>query len=303
MQWVAYGGWERCARWETESIEVVVTAEVGPRVIHLARRGGPNEFAEAAEDMGTTGGEKWKPYGGHRLWIAPEDEVTTYQPDNDPVEHRSDGPWEVFATPTDRFGIQKEIGINVEGDRVGLRHRIYNRGQSEKSLFPWALSVMAPGGECIVPHAPYRPFPEQLLPARPLVLWPYTRMDDSRWTWGPGALRLRQDASAQIPQKAGMLVQQGLAVYANHENLFVKRFGFEEGGQYPDFGCNFETYTDRTMLEVESLGPGTLLGPGEHVDHFETWYLLGGETAPAKESVVEWLDDLAQRCPHVAPDI
>ena len=46
-----------------------------------------------------------------------------------------------------------------------------------------------------------------------------------------------------------------------------------EGGNYPDGGCSFETYTCKNFLEMESLGELATVAPGESVDHVEHWEL------------------------------
>ena len=47
-------------------------------------------------------------------------------------------------------------------------------------------------------------------------------------------------------------------------SLFVKTIEFRDGATYPDFGCNFETFTNEEMLEVEALGPLVRLEAGQH---------------------------------------
>ena len=63
----SYGGWPNCVRLTNGQIVVVITTDVGPRVIRLGFVGGQNLFKEFAEDMGKTGGHEWRSYGGHRL--------------------------------------------------------------------------------------------------------------------------------------------------------------------------------------------------------------------------------------------
>jgi hypothetical protein len=186
------------------------------------------------------------------------------QPDNDPVEHVSGGDWEVFRSRPDKFFMQKEIAVALDKKRkaVLLRHRVYNRGAYDVRLAPWAITVMAPGGECLFPHAPFQPHPQRLLPVRPLVLWSYTRLNDPRYTLGAGLVRLRQDKNGDN-QKVGMPVEQGYAAYANSGNLFLKRFSYDEKAEYPDLGCNFETFTRQDMLEMETLGPMQTVVPAD----------------------------------------
>ena len=50
--------------------------------------------------------------------------------------------------------------------------------------------------------------------------------------------------------------------YLRGETLFVKRAAYVEGATYPDYNCNFETYTAGAFIEVESLAPLQRLEPG-----------------------------------------
>jgi hypothetical protein len=279
---IPYRGWERCARYAFGGLELILTLEVGPRVLRFGPIGGANELKEYTKHAGLTGGDEYRSYGGHRLWRAPEDSVLTMQADNDPVEIGRDGAYDTFSSAVDAFGIQKEMALRIQagGDSaVEIRHRIYNRGSRSVSLAPWSITVMEPGGECLAPMPPRQTHSENLLPVRPLVLWGYTELEDARYTLGPGVLRLRQDPN-RGNQKIGMPVPQGYAAHANHGNLFVKRFDWNAEASYPDIGCNFETFTREDMLEVESLGPLQEVAPGAFAEHFETWYLLLGQSPP-----------------------
>ena len=301
MEIVPYGGWKRCARFTIGKQELLVTMDVGPRVIRFGAQGGPNELKEYPDQMGKTGGDKQMSYGGHRLWIGPEDPVRTMQPDNEPVEHVTGGEWEAFRSKPDKFYMQKEIAVAIDKKRkaVKLRHRVYNRGAYDVRFTPWTITVMEPGGECLFPHAPFQPWPQRLLPARQLVLWSYTRLNDPRYTLGPGIVRFRHDKNGDN-QKIGMPVEQGYAAYANHGNLFLKRFAYEEHAEYPDYGCNFETFTRHDMLEIESLGPMQTVKGGSYAEHCETWYLV--EKAVPPEDTAEaaaWLDAIAKERPHL----
>jgi len=261
-------------------VELIATLEVGPRIIRFGAEGGPNELVEYPAQMGLTGGDEYRSYGGHRLWTAPEDEVRTYEPDNAEVEMEADGDGVWLRSQPGPSGLARAMRIEVAPDgRVGLLHLVENRAGRPVRIAPWCLTVMAPGGVCAFQQAEPKPHPEGLLPSRPLVLWPYTEMADPRWTWGNRVIRLRHDA-ARGPQKVGALIEQGLAVYANHGNVFVKRFPCVAGAEYPDFGSNFETFTRHDMLEVESLGPLVTLGPGDKVEHPEAWFLIFDTALP-----------------------
>ncbi len=277
METVPYGGWANCIRLTNGQSELVVTTDVGPRIIRYGFVGGANVFKEYKEQLGLTGGDEWRIYGGHRLWHAPEAKPRTYWPDNAPVKTAWDGKALKLIPPLETSnGIQKEIEVTLSPNenRVTLVHRIINRNPWDIRLAPWSLSVMAPGGRAIFPQEPYIPHEQYLLPARPVVLWHYTQMADPRWTWGNKYVQLRQDPAAQSKQKFGFLNKQGWAAYALNGDLFIKQFDVVPDGPYPDYGCNTETFTDKDMLEIESLGPlTTLAADGGKVEHAERWSL------------------------------
>ena len=62
-----YGGWDNCIKLENDEIELVITADVGPRIIRFGFKDSQNLFKEFSDQIGTTGGDEWKLYGGHRL--------------------------------------------------------------------------------------------------------------------------------------------------------------------------------------------------------------------------------------------
>jgi hypothetical protein len=266
--------------------ELVVTTDVGPRLLSYHLRKGENilglwpDIAQA-NDLGT-----WKPYGGHRLWAAPEEMPRTYYPDNDPVEYEIVGDHSVvLRAPVERItNIQKELRVTMgEGSDVAIQHLITNRGTEPVELAPWAITILRPGGTVIIPEEPFRSHDEALLPARPMALWYFTDLTDPRYTIGKRLLEVRCDARYENPQKIGVLNKQGWAAYYSPSLLFVKEFDYRAGASYPDYGCNCETYPAGKYLELESLGPLELLQPGESAMHRERWRLFDGVTLSENE--------------------
>ena len=288
---VAHQGWKNCCRITNGRVELIVTTDVGPRVIRFGFVGGPNLFKEYAADRGRRGGRKFVIYGGHRLWHSPEATPRTYFPDNFPVAVERQAGTVRFVPPVETAnGIQKEIEIRLSPNRarVELIHRLRNTGPWPVEFAPWALSVMATGGTCIIPLPPRTTHPAGLLPTGLISLWPYTDMRDPRWTWGQKYILLRQvPGPTALPQKIGALVPAGWAAYANHNQLFVKKFACVPGATYADFGCNFEAFTNSDMLEVETLGPLTKIAPGQAVEHTETWLLFDGVPTPQTDRDVD----------------
>jgi hypothetical protein len=277
MEIVPFLGWERNAKVSSGDAELIVTLEVGPRILSYGPKGGPNLFFVNPADAGSTGAEEYRFYGGHRLWIGPEEPEKTMQPDNDPVDYSVVGQTHVFASKADKFHIRKTIRITpIEGSGFRVEHILHNDGAYPAEFAAWSLSMCA-SGTVAFPQAPFVPHTDRLLPTRPIVLWGYTKLGDPRWTWGNRVSRLRQD-STMGPQKAGSFVEQGYAVAEIQGHLFLKRFATFPDETYPDMGCNFETFTNELFIEIESLAPLRMVAPGGHTVHTETWYLVPNQT-------------------------
>ncbi len=287
MDEIEFAGWDGCIRLTNGLVELVATGAVGPRLIRLGFVGGQNFFNVIPETAGLTGGSEWHNFGGHRLWHAPEVSPRTYAPDNVPVDHSWDGQTLRLANAEPQNGLAKETLVTMSpiAAQVDVVHRITNRSPWAIELAPWALSVMAPGGRAIYPQEEFRPHPECLVPARPLVLWHFTDMTDPRWTWGRKYIQLSQDPAATSKQKVGMLNTAGWAAYVLGAEVFVKRYGFDPSATYPDMGCNTESYTDPEILEIESLGPLTRLEPGATAEHRESWLLSRTECGQAEDEI------------------
>lgn len=285
---VAYGGWPNCYRLTDGEWELIVTSDVGPRVIHFGFVGGDNVFCEFPPLMGLTGGDEWRIYGGHRFWHSPEVRPRTYYPDNEPVQVTpvEDNVLQVIQPVEKTTGIQKEIVLTLEKGRVTVAHGLRNRGAWAIELAPWALSVMAPGGIGIIPQ-PTSHDPDNLLPNRKVTLWPYTDMADPRIHWGTRYITLCQGEDPG-PTKLGLSADDGWLAYLNGGVLFVKQFDYQPCCVYPDGGCSVEMYTGMGMLEAETLGPLVTLEPEGLVVHVERWYLFAGvELADESEEAID----------------
>jgi hypothetical protein len=270
-------GQPNCYRLANKSVEVVVTTDVGPRIIRYAFVGEENILAEMPDDAVKTELGVWKPWGGHRLWTAPEAMPRSYSPDNDRIFHEIQGNTiRLVQAIEPRTGIQKELTVSLdpEGSGVTVAHRVTNKGLWDVEVSPWALTIMNGGGEVIIPQEPYRSHDEYLLPARPLAVWHYTDLSDPRWRVGKKYIRLRTNAQMKEPQKIGTGNRQGWAGYLRMGTLFVKRFPWVEDATYPDFGSNTETYTAANFIELETLGPLARLAPDRSADHTERWFLF-----------------------------
>jgi hypothetical protein len=272
-----YKGWPNCYRVSNGEIEIIVTADVGPRLIRFGFIGGQNLFKEFTEQLGKSGEEKAQLRGGDRVWKAPEDPVATWAPDNVPVEVRITPAGLVAREPIEPLTkLQKEIEVRMEprGTGVTVLHRIKNDSLFPLEFAPWALTMMAPGGTAISGFPPRGKHPVNLEATNPLVMWAYTDLSDKRWKFTKKYLMLRQDANDASAQKIGSFNPDTWAAYVLNGEAFVKRTKPDPSKTYTDFGCSFETFTNNEFLEIETLGPMTKVLPGQTVEHVEHWGLF-----------------------------
>ncbi|MCE5324287.1 hypothetical protein LLG46_13370 [bacterium] len=285
-----YPGYGGCYRLSNGSVELFASIDVGPRIACYRFIGCENILAELGPDKKVDSELGiWYSRGGSRLWHAPEVMPRSYSPDNDPVECEMVGSDSVrLVQPVEpETKIQKEILIklNQDGSGVTITSKLTNRGLWPVELAPWNPSVMRGGGFSFFPQEPFISHDDYLLPSRPMVLWHFTDMTDPRWTFGKKYVRLQSDDRYPEPQKIGAAVKLGWAGYYIEDTLFVKRFPYFEDVEYPDYGCNFETYCAGSFLEVETLAPLAVIGQDESVTHVEKWYLFKGvETGDSEES-------------------
>jgi hypothetical protein len=287
---ISYAGWPNCYRLSNGETELIVTTDVGPRVIRYGFVGGQNLFAEIADQLGKSGESSWIMRGGHRLWAAPEVMPDTYALDNGPVKPTILQDTISLLQPVEpETGLQKEIALSYESSgSISVTHRIANRGKQSRCLAPWALSQMAPGGIGMATFPPRGSHHEQLLPTNPLVMWAYTNFSDKRWLFTHKYVILRHDPTDPSPQKTGLFNSDTRAAYLLGSDLFIKRSQADPNAQYPDFHCSFEIFTNGVFLELETLGPLLDLAPGATLEHVERWSLHRNiELASLDESEIE----------------
>jgi hypothetical protein len=271
-----YKGWPNCYRVSNGEIELIVTADVGPRLIRFGFVGGQNLFKEFPDQLGKSGEDKFQLRGGDRVWKAPEDPVATWAPDNSQVEIQVAPDGLVARAPVEpSTGLQKEIEVHMSpsGSTATVFHRITNRSLFPLEFSPWVLTVMAEGGIGVTGFPPRGKHPAHLEATNPLVMWAYTNLSDPRWGFTRKYLTLRQDRQSTEPQKIGLFNPDTWAAYLLSGDVFVKRTTADSTKPYPDFGCSVETFTNADFLELETLGPLAKVQPRQSVEQVEHWAL------------------------------
>ena len=279
----------QCVRLANGTVEVLLATAFGPRIVRYGYPGGDNLLGWVPETVVKTDLGEWRPWGGHRLWTAPEHMPRSYSPDNDPVDVQVSGRTVTLTQAIEpKTGIEKVLTVTLaeRGTGVTVGHRLVNKGLWDIQVSPWALTIMNTGGTIILPQEPYASHDDALLPVRAMTLWAYSDLSDPRWQIGPKFLRLRTDASRAGSQKVGIANRQGWAAYHRDGQLFVKRYDWQEGATYPDFGVNTEAYTAAAFVELETLGALVTLAPGAAASHEERWSLFRDVEQPSSDDAL-----------------
>lgn len=282
MKTQEYLNYGKCAVFTKNGVKAMVTLDIGPRIIWF----GTEEFNFMNEDVErnvSKGGEyfdmnygegtQWYLYGGHRVWKSPED-LETYTPDNFPVECEECEDGGKFIC---RVGKKLDYVLDVtlgEDGALTVLNTVINKGE-EREVAVWGLTVARKGGTLVLPlNDPV----DELNPVYNLVRWPYNDPADERLRVDGGMLTLRQTDRVEAI-KIGTFAKKGEAYYVVGDKA-MKWECLPEDGEYGDFCCNFESYTNAHILEVEWLSRKVRLKRGESHTMKEKWSVHPADALP-----------------------
>jgi len=256
---------------ENEFLRVDYLTTIGPRIIGLYAKGvEDNIFAETPDIHWHTQHGEYYLRGGHRLWTAPEDPFYTCPEDSVTVTAIEDKV--ILRSDVDASGLEKEISFRLDENCVALTHRVTWHGKEPIELAPWAITQLPLGGVAILPQ----PDAEGLQPNRNLVFWHYSQINDERLELHDDLILLHGRPSDQA-FKLGYYNSHGWIAYQLGSVLFTKRFLSQRNHGYPDLGCNAEAYVQDSFLELETLGPLSILNPNESMTLEDVWEVSIGE--------------------------
>lgn len=278
-----------CVKMENGLVELMVTTDFGPRVISFSRTGMENmlyqdpDKQKLGDPYEIYEGDQISLYGGHRIWVSPEEVPRCYYPDNHPVTCTEIENGMEFAAPVEKWNnIQKILSITLMEDApiVKLAHTVKNCGTWDVEFAPWCITMTDKGGKLVIPMPDRK---TGYLCNRNISLWDYSAMNDERVYWGKDYITLTQNPGIAQPFKLGINNEAGWGACFNKGQVMIKFFEPVPGGLYPDNGCCFEAYTNDVMLEVESLGEFVCLQPDETVTHEEEWEIYEAPKVPSND--------------------
>ena len=288
---IEFSNFGKCIEISNGKCDVVITKEIGPRIIRVGLVGKENVMFNDVERTNITWdktmdehfyqGAKWINYGGHRLWVSPEKMPDTYFPDDKPVKVEFIENGALFVQPEQTMnGVACSYSVTMdEAGEITVTHFVKNISAEQKRLSPWAITVLNKGGlEIMINNT----LETGLLPNRRIVAWPYTSLADERLYLGKDYITLKQKEIDQA-FKLGLDLHKGTALYAYKDTVFVKKYEHKMDAEYDDFGVSFETYTNANILEMETIGTVHYLEPGEVATHTEKWYVYENVGTPCRK--------------------
>lgn len=193
LEKIPYSGWSNCFRYSNDLIELIVTTDIGSRIIHYGWCGHENQLFIMPETACQSGGDQWHLYGGHRLWQAPERFPQSHFPDNHPIQLQEQAEFIRLVQPVEKANqIQKEMDIFLTEttDRVKIVHRLRNCSNHLMKLIPWGITALESGGVAILP---FQLNPDNPKPSVGLTVnfWDYTHAGDNCIQWFENCLIVR----------------------------------------------------------------------------------------------------------------
>ena len=278
-----YKNYGKCAWLDNGRIKLIATVDVGPRIVFFGASNGANMLFEDIDRNFyeiNNGYGVWYAYGGHRIWSAPEVMPETYLPDNTRIEAFFDNGVLTLRPAMTKFDKQFEIVVTMgEENSVVIENRITNCSDKPAEYAPWSVTGLAAGGTEIIPLCRDD---NGFLPNRTMALWSYSDIRDERFELHNNYALLKQDSRKKHPFKAGFNVTDKNILYIKDSQML--KVSFEDYKQivYPDFCCNFETYTNDLFLECEILGELKTYQPGETASVREVWEISDTGVSPEK---------------------
>jgi len=238
-------------------LHLEVFEDAGPRISALIPAGSSQNLLAVLDDAGWESPHgRYHPFGGHRLWAAPEIPAITYLPEDSGANLQVQGK-HVRLWRTDTIGVHLERSIEFLLNRMPpaskIIHSLRNLSAQPLTAAPWAVTVLPMGSRVRIPltHALVQANP--FLPNRNVILWSYTDPADVRLHLTHGFIELESDPRMEAI-KVGAYASDGWAAAEINGWLLVKRFTPLQMNGALDFGANVEAYTNQTFVEFETLG-------------------------------------------------
>lgn len=270
----------RALELRTSALRLVVVTSCGPRIAFFGQPDSDNllYWAPQRHRRGN-----WDMLGGHRLWTArplADESEESYLPDNLPCRTIEFGEGEdltVIGALDPVNLIRRGLKVRVLDEaRLQIDHVAQNVGEMLWSGSLWAVTCSVPS-----PQSTY------CIPLGDGSRWDHVSVTAfDRWAGQGGEgfadAQFTMTRDQYLLRPAGRankrMLKADAGIVAMHDPkrgvLFAKHAAYDRAGRYP-MDSNLALYVAQrnAMVEMETMGPGATLKPGEQFQHRETWTL------------------------------
>jgi hypothetical protein len=280
IQRVTYHGWPDAIRMTSEQAEVVVVPQIG-RIMSFRLLNGENVFWEDRSLDGRSGdasGKEWINFGGDKSWPAPEanwSKVTGRKhwmpptafdalPVTASVTSVTNGAVTLTSSVDPHYGIRTVRRVMLSGSELSVA-TTYERVSGEPvKVSVWVITQFK---EPVVACVPVR--------TDSIFTNGYYTFDQKPWP-----LLRRVGNLIEItrdPKTAHKMGSDARALaWVGAKEICAITPWPAGGDEYPDKGASAEIYTNpdpKKYVELETLGPLTLLKAGERISHGQHYSL------------------------------
>lgn len=276
---VEFCGWKNCIRVSDGKAEAIVSADFGPRILSFRSAGGKNHLHIAESTAGKQfGNDGFVFYGGHRVWHAPERSDRNYISDNAECEVKKSADGVTVTAPYEaETATRRAVRLSLNDGVLTVTNIIENRNLFDVKFAAWGITQLVSGGVLVIPTD----CPDTGLVAnRAVAMWSYALMNDERIRWGGKYIAVTPHDKPTEPLKFGVTSAEKKCVYFHHGQALVMTSECGFGGEFPDFGCNFECYSSPGLIEAEWLTPVRTMRTGDVLTLKETWKICDGVVMP-----------------------
>ncbi|HPW51281.1 MAG TPA: hypothetical protein PKV85_02885 [Spirochaetota bacterium] len=261
--------------------KMIVATDFGPRIMHLSIDGGENMLFNDEAEKFKSG--YWKIYGGHRLWVSPENRW-----DLDPNNEKCDvilGENSITVKKLNKnTDLEKTITVTEKNQRFNVTHTITNKGQFLFAGAIWALTCFKPKGTIFVPWASHGSFKMSKI-----IYWNQwtdkkTNVNSSQFSQNDDYFMININGETS---KIGSAAYDGYVGITTDNYTFIKKFDRVNTNDYPDDNCAVECFTCADFVELETLSPNVVFAPEVTYSHTEEWFLFGSKVNVSDKKAID----------------
>lgn len=293
----------KCVRISNSVIEVYITVDKGPRIIHFGFINEKNVlFTKNIIDIipnskfnaSKQNTEGLDTYSGHRLLLK-EYPTKSNIPiiDNQPVVYSILPKGVRFVPLYKDFQTSIEITLNENTNNLMILHSVKNLSHSKKDLaICAATSFSGKNGILVVPQNEKG---VNISSNRTLSLWPYSKINDNRLTLFDKYITFAPNTKIKKPFRLGTNNNLGWTAFVCDNTAVFKHFVHNSNAKYLNGESSLEFFSTENILTVESLSPIFEIERKETARHAENWSIFKTDTSgqlKSEEQIDDFLDSI-----------